>query len=241
MPYELKTRVAGLAILALATGCTSKSTPISNPFTSADRVPPPTLRTDAGSAPSYPPATYGALAPPAAGAPLPAITPYSGGPAAYGSPAFAPAPGGTFAPVAPAPGTATPTYAPPAGAVSDAGDTIAIPADGGSLRFASPSDAELARRGGPATATASRPATRRPATAGGWIAGSAPVRSAQVAGGTRVRLPGGALPSEPVSIAAIGGPQAVPIAPLEPSPGGPRPGEPQPLRVATPPGSTGWR
>jgi hypothetical protein len=126
------------------------------------------------------------------------------------------------------------------------GDTIAVPTDAGALRFATPSDAVLARqstqpvpRSGSAQLAANP--SSRPATASGWIAGSAPVRTDTLAGSPRVRVPGQSSGYEPVSLAAISGPQSVPIAPLEPAPTGVRVGEPAPLRVATPPSSTGWR
>lgn len=126
------------------------------------------------------------------------------------------------------------------------GDTIAVQPDSGALRFATPSDSLLARqqaqpvpRAGSTQMAAN--STQRSATASGWIAGSAPVRTDTLAGSPRVRVPGQSSGYEPVSIAAISGPQSVPIAPLEPAPTGLRPGEAAPLRVATPPSSTGWR
>jgi hypothetical protein len=159
------------------------------------------------------------------------------------------APPSTYAPATPAPGTATPYY----GAATSQraitpGDTIAVPSDSGSLRFATPSDTSLARqqpqpvpRAG-STQVATNSGTQRPAaTASGWIAGSAPVRTDTLAGSPRVRVPGESFGYESVSLAAIRQPQSVPIAPLEPAPTGSPPGDPTPLRVATPPSSTGWR
>lgn len=259
-------RYARLAMLLLAAaigpmaGCTSKTTTVSNPFTTADRVPPPALRTVPGAAPAYYPEApttapafnaapaYGA-APPAAPSPYTNASPY-GAPAYGAPPSTAPS---TFSPAAPgqapAPGTATPYYGASASRGAAApGDSIAVLPDSGSLRFASPSETNLARqetqpvpRAGATQLAESASPQRRTATASGWIAGSAPVRSSTVAGSPRVRMPGEGLTREPVSLAAIDQMQGVPIAPLEPAPTGASPGEPSPLRVATPSSSTGWR
>lgn len=244
-----------LAALCLVVGCSSNQTPtVTNPFTTADRVPPPTML----SAPGAPPAVYAGpttaaspygaapahspAAPSAAPSSYTSASPYSAAPS-YGSPPS------TYAPTTPAPGTATPYYGAATSPRATApGDTIAVPSDTASVRFATLSDTSLARqqpqpvpRAG-STQLAANPAPQRPvASASGWIAGSAPVRTDTLAGSPRVRVPGESFGYEPVSLAAIGQPQGVPIAPLEPAPTGSRPGDPAPLRVAVPPSSTGWR
>lgn len=216
-----------LAAIGVATaGCSSNSSTVpgpSNPFTTADRVPPPIMRS-----PSYYPNPTGASATPTAGAVAPTYP--------QGSPGLSPAPG-----------AATPYYGASVqrGATSP-GDSISVPTDGGSLRFASPSETALARqqnepvqREQQTLIASSAPPQRRAASANAWIAGSAPVPNTSTVAGTRVRLPGSGAGREPVSLAAIDG--RAPIAPLEPVPTGQRPGEPATLRVATPSSGTGWR
>ncbi|MEO0529399.1 MAG: hypothetical protein AAF266_02355 [Planctomycetota bacterium] len=250
---------------AVTVGCTSRTPTVTNPFNSADRVPPPTLRAGDGvAAPTYyPGATATAPAAPAWPATAPAAPGFQQAAPTFQqqAPAFQQAPA-TFPPAAPAtqPGSATPVYGtPPIGGSASrsrprtsavaSGDSIAIPNDSGSLRFATQAESSLARAGSQplprtnATQLAAAPApARRPATASGWIAGSAPVRSSTPTVAPRVRMPGGGeFAREPVSLAAIGGPSRVPIAPLEPAPAGNRPGESAPLRVATPQTGTGWR
>jgi hypothetical protein len=255
-----------LSACACLVGCSSTSPTVTNPFTTADRVPPPTMRAVEGVTPviGMPAATtmaptFGSAPPfnPPGAAPVTATAPMTGAVASpytsaspygaapsYGTPPSTYAPAGTT----PAPGTATPYYGASTNQRSmTPGDTIAVPTDSGALRFATPSDSMFARqstqpvpRAGSTQITASS-ATQRSATASGWIAGSAPVRTDTLAGSPRVRVPGQSSGYEPVSIAAISGPQSVPIAPLEPAPTGLRPGEAAPLRVATPPSNTGWR
>lgn len=243
-----KTAVLALLLAVLAAGCSSNQTPtVPNPFNTADRVPPPPLRVAPGTdAPYYQP---GAADPAAPATFAPGQTTPSGYPAAPGgyqgaapaAPAYTPSP---------APGVATPFYGAGLGSPGRTqvagGDSIAVPTDAGSLRFAGRKEIELARRQsapidrpGPTTLLASNTPTRRAATANAWIAGSAPVRAASPAPGPRVRMPGSEFVREPVSLAALD--RGVPIAPLEPAPTGGRPGEPAPLRVASPPSSTGWR
>lgn len=254
-------------VAPLAIGCTSKTPTVTNPFNTADRVPPPMLRAGEGmAAPAYYPGATAAA--PAAPSTYPAHAAPGFQQAAPGfqqqAPAFQQAPAGfppatNYAPSAPTtlPGSATPLYgAPPLGGSAArsrpqpstfaAGDAIAIPPDSGSLRFATQAESSLARNvsqplpRSSATQLAAAP-TRRAATASGWIAGSAPVRSSSPSVAPRVRMPGGGFDREPVSLAAIGRQGGVPIAPLEPASPGSRPGEPAPLRVATPQAGTGWR
>ncbi|TWT98027.1 hypothetical protein Pla108_21820 [Botrimarina colliarenosi] len=247
------------AVTVAAAGCTSQSTPVPNPFSTADRVPPPAMRSVEGVAPAYYP---GAAAPAYPAPPAVGAAPAYGNAPAYGAapaynaapPVTAPAYGAppatsSYAPSAPgpAPGTATPYYgASTSRSAVTPGDTISVPTDAGSLRYATPEESYLARQESQpvprAGATQLAQAPDRPtATANGWIAGSAPVRSSAIASSPRVRLPGEGWSSEPISLAAIDRTQGVPIAPLEPAPTGARPGEPAPLRVATPSGGTGWR
>lgn len=247
-----------LTLLApLVVGCSSKSPPtVPNPFNTADRVPPPALRVDNVGAPAYyqPGAT---LQPGAASTFAPGQTTPSGYPAApaAGSYPSAPAPSGYAPGPTPAPGSATPYYGASRSAPSPSqvagGDTIAVPTDSGSLRFAGAAESALARqqsspidRVGPAASMLASNAplntpTRRPATANAWIAGSAPVRASRPEASPRVRMPSDEFTREPVSLAALD--RGVRIAPLEPAPTGARPGEPAPLRVATPGSTTGWR
>lgn len=260
----------GLALALISTllvGCTSKTPTISNPFNSADRVVPPAMRTGPGgdaayypqAAPTYPPAS-GGYAPSAPSTFAPGQMTPSGYPAApvQGGGAYPPA--GGYAPSAPglapsiAPGSATPYYGaaapiprPSSGALAS-GDSISIPTDTGSLRFASPDQTALARRSSQpvsrspqqSTQLASNPANqRRVATANGWIAGSAPIRSSVPAASPRIRMPGDTTYREPVSLAALDG--GVSVRALEPVPGNARGGEPAPLRIAQPPLNTGWR
>ena len=225
----------------LAAGCSSKTPTVPNPFSTADRVPPPALQSVPGAAQPY---YQGGGAPPTF---VPGQTTPSGYPAAPVPSFGAPAPS-----LQPGPGQATPVYGTPSGSASKpaprstqlaAGDAVAIPTDAGSLRFATSGDAErlrqasapIARESAPTQLAAKSP-TRPPATANAWIAGSAPVRPAAPAVAPRVRMPG---EREPVSLAAIDG--RVPVAPLEPAASSQVAGEPAPLRVATPPSTLGWR
>ncbi|QDT69148.1 hypothetical protein MalM25_20760 [Planctomycetes bacterium MalM25] len=234
---------AGL-LLALAAGCSSTTTPeLTNPFTTADRVAPPALRTTPdGVAPAYYPQGQATFAPAAPGA-APGVAPaYQGAPPAspyQAAPAYTPAPA-----QGPVPGSATPFYGAPAvgGPTASNEAPITIQPDSSSLRFASPSSVAQARqqnqpiaRGGQTLAATSRP----PATANAWVSGSAPVHSATPAASPRVRVPGVSGYREPVSLAALEG--GVSITPLEPVPGAPPAGGAAPLRVATPQADTVWR
>lgn len=243
----MRTHALVLTLLAtLAAGCSTKSPTVptvSNPFNSADRVPPPALQAAQGVAPPY----YQPGAPGAPSTFAPGQTTPSGYPAAPAAPgAFQAAPAYT---PSPAPGSATPNYGASRSAPNStqiaSGDSIAIPTDSGSLRFAGRSEVELARqqsaligRAASPTQLATSGTTRRPATASAWIAGSAPVRAASPTPAPLVRMPGNEFVREPVSLAALD--QGVRITPLEPAPTGGLPGEPAPLRVATPPSDTGW-
>lgn len=231
-------------LLAFAAGCSSTTTPeLTNPFTTADRVPPPALiATPDGVAPAYYPQGQAAYAPAAPGAAPGVAPPFQGAPATspyQAAPAYTPAPA-----QGPAPGSATPFYGAPAvgGPTASNEAPISIQPDSASLRFASPSSVAQARqqnqpiaRNGQTLAAASRP----PATANAWVSGSAPVRSAAPAASPRVRVPGASGYREPVSLATLDG--GVSIAPLEPVPGAPPAGGAAPLRVATPPSGTVWR
>lgn len=248
----MRTHALVLSLLAtLAAGCSTKSPTVptvANPFNTADRVPPPALQAAPGVAPPY--YQPGAPVPAASGAPstfAPGQTTPSGYPAApatpgayQGAPAYTPSP---------APGSATPNYgasrSAPRSTQVAGGDSIAIPTDSGSLRFAGKSEVELARQQSAPIGRAASPAqlasgtpTRRPATASAWIAGSAPVRAASPTPAPLVRMPGDGFVREPVSLAALD--QGVRVTPLEPAPTGGLPGEPAPLRVATPSSGTGW-
>lgn len=253
----------------LVIGCTSRTPTVTNPFNTADRVPPPTLRGADGvgaapayypNAPAYPAATTAAPAWPATPSNFPAATApgfQSGATFQQSAPAYQPDPA-AFPQAAPAPlpGSATPMYgAPPLGGSASsfrqsspgvAGDAISIPPDSGSLRFATQAESSLARNTSQplqrsnATRLAAAP-TRRAATASGWIANSGPVRSNTSPIAPRVRMPGGDFDREPVSLAAMGRQSGVPIAPLEPTGISSQRGEPAPLRVASPPSDTGWR
>lgn len=213
-----ETACLAVALSVLVGGCSSSSNSVPNPFNTPDRVTPPTFQSgmtsQAGGAAYYPQPTY------------PQQSPTTFAPAVTNPPGLAPGypagPVGAPAPIGPTPGTATPVYsspAPPAGTVGSpggsasrpsldaqplaaAGDQVAVPSDnaavrfGGALRNAEPKQL-LASQGSPATAS-------------GWIAGSAPVRSGSSGNPPRVRLPG-------------------------------EMGMEQPLRVASPGSSTGWR
>lgn len=196
-----------LILLVLATslvGCSRNQQPLPNPFASGDRVPPPLTR--AGSQ-SLPQPTYYS---PSQTAPLPANTPYT-------------------APGAPLGQTQTLN---PAQVASRTGDSVSVPTDSTSLRFGSvtPTPRTIAGGGG-----ASVPSiASRPATANGWVSGSAPVRtrgvmnSSTAIASTRVRLPGAdASVHSPVDVAAL-------------SPGGAVAPTPQSV-ASNPSGTTGWR
>ena len=279
MNWRISIAMLGMATLSL-TGCSNTTTPtVPNPFTTADRVPPPPTRAiTPGTAQPYYPATPQA-APPAAA--YPGANPYPGATAAPAYPGTAypaqtapgqPLPGQPY-PGQPLPGQplpaqpAAPTYPgsgtrpAPLGATprrspeqfASSGQSISVPSDQGSLRFASPSQVNTARVEAIASAATNNPQlanpqlASRPATANSWIAGSAPVRrtDTSLAAAPRVRVPGQDLSRQPVSLAAID-PTApregsVGIQPLEPAPlSNGQPGEPAPLRVATP-SATGWR
>lgn len=142
-------RITTFAVLALA-GCRSSSTPLTNPFLTPDRVPPPStqLLTPGTAQPYYPGDSIPATAPLAA----PAQT-------------FVPAPGAVpnaAPPVNAYPGTpVTPTIQPGAGGVyppQASGDAVGIPADDQAMRFAS---ATLTPE--PSTASATTAAPLNPA------------------------------------------------------------------------------
>ncbi len=254
------TRALSLALLCtLLIGCRSKTPTVTNPFNTADRVPPPAMRVGPGgeasyypqAAPTYPPAQGGAPATFAPGQTTP-----SGYPAApvQGGGAYPPAGSYTPTPPGPAPGSATPYYGAeasrraPLSASLAAGDSIRVPTDASALRFASPQETAFAQRSSEPVARSNQPLTRlasngisqrREATANGWIAGSAPVRSSTPAASPRIRMPGDSAYREPVSLAALEG--GVSVKPLEPVPSAARGGEPAPLRIAQPPVTSGWR
>lgn len=239
---------AAALLLTQGVGCSSNSsTPeLTNPFTTADRVPPPALRTTPdGVAPAYYPQAPQGQATFAPAPAAPGVAPaYQGAPTTspyQAAPAYTPAPA-----AGPAPGTATPFYGAPAvgGPTASSEPAMVVPTDSAALRFASPSAVAAARsqnqpiQRGAATMVASNTA-RPPATANAWVSGSAPVRTASPTASPRVRMPGDPGYQEPVSLAALDG--GVTVTPLEPVPGAPPAGGAAPLRVATPPPSTVWR
>lgn len=165
-----------LFVVASAAGCRGNSTPLTNPFLTPDRVPPPTTQTLAPgmAAPYYqgePMPTAAPLAAPAGAVP--------GMPAIPAVPAGA-APAGTFAPGAVPPATAYPGAAYPASQPSTAypvtptpttqplnygaqatpspGDSVGVPKDDQSLRFASASLTPTSTPS-PAAAAATAPAS----------------------------------------------------------------------------------
>lgn len=147
---------ATLTILAVAlvTGCRSQSTPLTNPFLTPDRVPPPSTQmlSPGAAQPYYPGETMPGTAPLAAGAPgypqIPAVAappstfvaPPGGAPPASAYPgAGATYPGSTI------PGSTYPTSpvtpaAPPLGGgvypPQAKGESIGVPSDEQSMRFA---------------------------------------------------------------------------------------------------------
>src|SRR5215217_614211 len=86
-----------LTIVATATGCRNQSTPLTNPFLTPDRVPPPSTRvlTPGTAQPYYP------------GDPLPGSAPLSAPIGGYPAATTYP-PAGSFAPSAAPPATAYP-------------------------------------------------------------------------------------------------------------------------------------
>ena len=206
-----------VAALAL-TGCSRNQAALNNPFTTADRVPPPATQLPPGTAQPYYPA-------PPAGATTTFAAPQAAAP--LGQPGFGGAPAATFQqqPAPPfqsvAPTQAAPFgtgVAPPAStpfgssttlpnaplASNTPGDAVAIPVDNTALRFGAPAK--------PAPINPREPTSlaSRTASASGWISGSAPVRSTVDTGGSvlaaapRVRMPGGeSLNREPVNVARI--------------------------------------
>lgn len=250
-----------LVAIALSIGCSGKTPALTNPLDTADKVPPPSLRVGPGGEAPYYPQTAPANPPPAG-------SPYQGGPTTFapgettpsGYPAGGESPSQSgYTPVDPGaapqiePGSATPYYGAaaqsprPTGGPVAGGDSVRIPEDAAALRFATPMESSLARQ---SSQPVDRPLSqqmvasnttpqRRTATANGWIAGSAPVRSSTPTMSPRVRVPGDTTFREPVSIAALRG--GVSERALEAVPGDARGGEPAPLRVASPPAKTGWR
>lgn len=241
--------IAALGVL-VATGCASNTQPTyTNPFTTADRVPPPATRLAPGAAQPYypgspaPAATFATPAPAfaspgAATAPPPFVGGTSPAPA-YGSPTTTPLPPQNFGGAAPSPftpqsfsppGAPAQTAAPqPFGAAAPAsqpfggsatrpmsplssatptptrpGDNVAIPGDSTPLRFGE------GAHPAPLNPRAPQSLAARTAVTGGWISGSAPVRSTVSGGDTalaaapRVRMPGGqAMTRQPVNVAAL--------------------------------------
>ena len=138
-----------LLSVALVTGCRSQSTPLTNPFLTPDRVTPPsTQMLPPGAAqPYYPGQAMPGTAPLAAGAPaypqIPAaaappgtFVPSTTAPPASAYPGVAPGatyPGSAYptSPVTPTAPPAVGTYAPQA-----KGETIGVPSDEQSMRFA---------------------------------------------------------------------------------------------------------
>lgn len=144
---------ASLTILTVAVfaGCRNHSTPMANPFLVPDRVPPPTTQLAPGTAaPYYQGEAMPSVAPlaapaagmpqiPTAGAPAGAYLPPTGAPPASAYPA-APAgsayPAGSTYPTSPITPTAPPNYGASV-APTAKGESIGVPNDGQSLRFAS--------------------------------------------------------------------------------------------------------
>jgi hypothetical protein len=127
------------------------------------------------------------------------------------------------------------------------GDAIRAPSDSGPLRFepqgpwAGPAATPRSPAAAPQFAAAPPPrASQLPATANGWVSGSAPVR-AQVASSDplRVRVPNGGIElREPVSVAALGGAPStnrVQITPLDSLPNS------APAGDGRSPETLGWR
>lgn len=154
-----------LLAIALVTGCRSQSTPLTNPFLTPDRVPPPSTQmlSPGAAQPYYPGETMPGTAPLAAGAPAyPQIPAAAAPPSTFVAPPGAAPPasaypgGGTTYPGTTYPGSTYPASpvtpaAPPLGGAYQPqakGESIGVPSDEQSMRFAS---ATLA----PATSSAS--------------------------------------------------------------------------------------
>jgi hypothetical protein len=141
--------VVGLTLFAAATGCRNQSAPLTNPFLTPQRVPPPSTRvlTPGTAQPYYPgdplpgaapvtgfPAT--SLAPPATAYPptgAPPATAYPSGPA-YPMNTITPTPAAQPAPITPPGGWGG--Y-PSSAQNTRTGDAVSVPNDGQQLRFAS--------------------------------------------------------------------------------------------------------
>lgn len=201
--------VLAIVVAAASAGCSRNQPGITNPFTTADRVPPPATQLAPGTAQPYYPAAPGAI-----GAP----------PTTFGAPAtgqpiapqqFAPPQGTSIAPPQAAPfNSVPPVGSTPFGATSPSpstqlaastpGDSVAIPGDSTALRFG-PAAKPAADNPRQPTSLAARTAVN-----GGWVSGSAPVRSSVDPAGSvfaaapRVRMPGAETMSrEPVDVAAL--------------------------------------
>ena len=186
---SIKFQVMILASVTLfAIGCTSNQPTIPNPFTTADRVPPPVLQ-----------------------APAPgAAQPYYQG--AQPAPAFQPGattqPAPTYQPqITPIPGQPLSNNAKPrSNTVASAGESISIPSDQSALRFAAPNLPNHA----PSKANLAV-SQRQPATANSWVSGAAPIRTRpmQLANVSSRTQPTARVPStrslgrQPVNIAAL--------------------------------------
>ncbi|MGL4512485.1 MAG: hypothetical protein ACRCT8_05285 [Lacipirellulaceae bacterium] len=188
----------------------------------------------AGSAGSFPtPPMTGALPANPFGATSPAASPWPPATAPGLPVQGVPAAPSTYAPAPPAannpysgmrPPTPQPLAARAPGTVV-AGDRIIAPQDSGPLRFEPQGPwggTSIGGRTPPAPQVAAatpRTASDLPATARGWISGSAPVRTQLAANDARVRVPsGGVAVREAVSVAALSGsPQTgrVQITPLD--------------------------
>lgn len=142
----MRCTTGALVMLAMVLGCKNQSTgPLTNPFITPDRVPPPTTRvlTPGTAQPYYPgDAMPGAAAAPPVGA--------------AGSPGFT-APPANYGPATPVPGSTTPLVTPPGGwgtpsyspqssvspglsTLAASGDSVSVPGDQQGLRFAPASD-----------------------------------------------------------------------------------------------------
>ncbi len=190
--------------ILLAVGCTSNQPIIPNPFTTADRVPPPVLQAPApGAAQPY----------------------YQGG--AQPAPAFQPGapgqPAPTFQPQStPIPGQPiSSNNQSRSSTIASRGEAIAIPTDRSALRFAAPNMPNSAPSKANIVANG-----RQPATANSWVSGAAPIRTRPIefANNTTSSQPTARVPStrslsrEPVSIAALNqgsSTQQTKIRPLE--------------------------
>lgn len=176
------------SLMLFVVGCTSNQSTIPNPFTTADRVPPPVLQTPApGVAQPY---YQGAQ-------PAPAFQP---GAPAQPTPSYQPQ-------ITPIPGQPISNNSKPrSNAIASAGEPIAIPSDQSALRFAAPSLPNQAPS--KANLVASQ---RQPATANSWVSGAAPIRTrpmqlANIPSRTQptARVPSTrSLAKQPVNIAAL--------------------------------------